>query len=184
MHTQCFHFMYASPRQASLYSRLNVPHYLESASAMMKLKITSSMKANPELNCVLQYHLPDQNLTTPFLLVFNHLPPAVYKIFQKVDWECIARTPLSEVEKVLKKGGSSTAGQQCQFWDADFGNTLGLNQSRANDPSGVSRPILLKGTSPTIQDTLLMLSPITLSIMTISKESFIWIILLRPFEWP
>jgi hypothetical protein len=64
-----------------------------------------------------------------------------------MDWGCIARTPYSHVEQASKESSLSTSGQPRQFLFADFGNTSGLNQSRANDPSGMPRPAILNATS-------------------------------------
>jgi hypothetical protein len=91
-HIQCFHFVYASPRQAPLYSRLDVPHYSESA-VKMKSAIAEYLQAHPGQDCISHYHLPHINSITPFLLVFNHLLPSVDTIFPKMDWGCIPRTP-------------------------------------------------------------------------------------------
>jgi hypothetical protein len=145
-HIQCFHFVYASPRQATIYSRLNVPHYSKSA-VKMKSAIAEFLQAHPGQDCISHYHLPHINSITPFLLVFNHLPPSVDTIFRKIDWGCIARTPYSHVEQASKESSLSTSGQPRQFLFADFGNTSGLNQSRADDPSGMPRRAILNGTS-------------------------------------
>jgi hypothetical protein len=51
------------------------------------------------------------------------------------------------VEQAYKESSLSTSGQPRQFLFADFGNTSGLNQSRADDPSGMPRPAILNGTS-------------------------------------
>jgi hypothetical protein len=88
-----------------------------------------------------------KNSITPFLLVFNLLPAAVKTTFSQMDWNCIARTPYSKVEQSTQEASVSTPGQQRQFLFADYGNTSGLNQSRADDPSGMSRPVILNGTS-------------------------------------
>jgi hypothetical protein len=64
-----------------------------------------------------------------------------------MDWGCIARTPYSHVEQASKESSLSTSGQPRQFLFADFVNTSGLNQSRADDPSGMPRPAILNGTS-------------------------------------
>jgi hypothetical protein len=145
-HIQCFHFVYASPRQAALYSRLDVPHYSKSA-VKMKSAIAEFLQAHPGQDCISHYHLPHIVSITPFLLVFNHLPPSVDTIFTKMDWGCIARTPYSHVEQASKESSLSTSGQPRQFMFADFGNTSGLNQSRADDPSGMPCPAILKGRS-------------------------------------
>jgi hypothetical protein len=63
--------------------------------------------------------------------------------------------PYSKVEQAPQEASLSTPGQQCQFLFADYNNTSGLNQSRADglnqsradDPSGMPRPIILNGTS-------------------------------------
>jgi hypothetical protein len=138
--------VYASPRQAALYSRLDVPHYLESA-VKMKSAVAECLQAYPGQDCITHYHLPHINSITPFLLVFNRIPPSVDTIFTKMDWECIARTPYSHVEQASKESSLSTPGQPRQFLFADFGNTSGLNQSRADDPSGMPHPAILNGTS-------------------------------------
>jgi hypothetical protein len=145
-HIQCFNFVYASPYQAALYSRLDVPHYLESA-VKMKSAIAEFLQAHPIQDCISHYHLPHINYVTPFLLVLNHLPPSVDTIFTKMDWGCIARTPYYHVEQASKESSLSTSGQPRQFLFADFGNTSGLNQSRADDPSGMPCPATLNGTS-------------------------------------
>jgi hypothetical protein len=62
-------------------------------------------------------------------------------------WGCIARTPYSHVEQASKESSLSTSGQPRQVLFADFVNTSGLNQSRADDPSGMPRPAILNGTS-------------------------------------
>jgi hypothetical protein len=138
--------VYASPRQAALYSRLNVPHYSES-DVKMKSAIAEFLQAHPGQDCISHYHLPHLNSITPFLLVFNHFPPSVDAIFTKMDWGCIARTPYSHVKQASKESSLSMLGQPRQFMFADFGNTSGLNQSRADDPSGMPRPATLNGTS-------------------------------------
>jgi hypothetical protein len=102
---------------------------------------------NPGHDCCSLYHIPDRNFITPFSLVFNLLPAALETIFLQMDWKCIARTPYSKVEQATQEASLSTPGQQRQFLFADYGNTSGLNQSRADDPSGMSRPIILNGTS-------------------------------------
>jgi hypothetical protein len=83
-HIQCFHFVYTSPRQAALYSRLDVPHYSESA-VKMKSVIAEFLQAHPGQDCLSHYHLPHKNAITPFLLVFNCLPTAVDTIFTRMD---------------------------------------------------------------------------------------------------
>jgi hypothetical protein len=108
-HIQCFHFVYASPRQAALYLRLDVPHYSESA-VKMKSVIAEFLQAHPGQDCISHYHLPHINSITPFLLVFNHLPPSVDTIFTKMDWGCIARTPYSHAEQASKEFSSVHAG--------------------------------------------------------------------------
>jgi hypothetical protein len=145
-HIQCFHFVYASPCQAALYSRLDVPHYSESA-VKMKSAIAGFLQAHPGQDCISHYHLPHINSITPFLLVFNHLPPSVDTIFTKMDWGCIAKMPYSHVNQASKESSLSTSGQPRQFLFADFGNTSGLNQSRADDPSGMPRLAILNGIS-------------------------------------
>lgn len=145
-HIQCFHFVYASPRQAALYSRLDVPHYSESA-VKMKSAIAEFVQAHPGLDCLSHHHLPHENSITPFLLVFNCLPPAVETIYSTIDWECIARTPYSQFEQAAKESFVSTSGPPRQFLFSDFGHTSGLNQSRDDDPSGMPRPAVLNGTS-------------------------------------
>jgi hypothetical protein len=145
-HIQCFYFVYASPHQAALYSRLDVPHYSKSA-VKMKSAIAKILQAHPGQDCISHYHLPHINSITPFLLVFNHLPPSVNTIFTKMNWGCIARTPYSHVEQASKESSLSTSGQPRQFMFADFGNTSGLNQSRADDPSGMPHPAILNSTS-------------------------------------
>ncbi len=122
-HIQTFHFVYASPRQATLYSRLDVPHYSESAH-IMKSEITKFKRAYPGLDCISVYHLSHQNLTSPFLTVFNELPTDVETIFQQIHWEAVVQTPHSEDQMSSKAGGSST-GHERQFLYADFGNTQG-----------------------------------------------------------
>jgi hypothetical protein len=115
-HIQSFHFVYASPQHTALYSRLDVPDCSQSATKM-KAEIATFMIANPGLGCLPHYHLLDQNLITPFLLVFNNLllPPAVGTIFQQINWKCITRTrPYSEEEMASKEGGSS-AGKEHLF---------------------------------------------------------------------
>jgi hypothetical protein len=64
-----------------------------------------------------------------------------------MDRECIARTPYSQVKQASKESSMSTSGQPRQFLFANFGNTSGLNQSRADDPSGMPQPAVLNGTS-------------------------------------
>jgi hypothetical protein len=64
-----------------------------------------------------------------------------------MDWECIARMPYSHVEQASKESSLSTSCQPRQFMFADFGNTSGLNQSRADDPSGMPPPAILNGAS-------------------------------------
>jgi hypothetical protein len=145
-HIQCFHFVYAAPHQAALYSRLDAPHCSESA-AKMKSAIAEFLQAHPGQDCISHYHPPHINSITPSLLVFDRLPPSVDAIFTKMDWECIARPPYSHVQQASKESSLSTSGQPCQFMFADFGNTSGLNQSRADDPSGMPRPAILNGTS-------------------------------------
>jgi hypothetical protein len=85
-HIQCFYFVYASLRQAALYSRLDVPHYSES-TVKMKSAIIEFLQAHPGQDCISHYHLPHINSITPFLLVFNHLPPSVDTI--NIDLGCI-----------------------------------------------------------------------------------------------
>jgi hypothetical protein len=51
------------------------------------------------------------------------------------------------VEQATKRSSLSRPGQPRQFLFADFGNTSGLNRSRADDPSGMPRPAILNGTS-------------------------------------
>jgi hypothetical protein len=138
--------VYASPHQAALYSRLDVPHYSESA-VKMKSAIAEFLQAHPGQDCISHYRLPHINSITPFLLVFNHLPPSVDTIFTKIDWGCIARTPYSHVEQASKESSLSTPGQPRQFMFADFDNTSVLNQSRADDSSGMPRPAILNGMS-------------------------------------
>jgi hypothetical protein len=128
--------MYASPRQAALYSWLNVPHYSESVIKMQSA-IAEVLQAHPGQDCLSHCHLPHQNSITPFLLVFNCLLSSVDTIFAKMDCECIARIPYSEVEQASKESSLSTPGQAHQFLFANFGNTSGLNQSRADDRSGM-----------------------------------------------
>jgi hypothetical protein len=135
-HIQCFHFVYTSPRQAAIYSRLDVPHYSESA-VKMKSAIAEFLQAHPGQDCLSHCHLPHKNSITPFPLFFNCLPPSVDTIFTKMDRECIARTPYSQAEQASKESSLSTPGQLRQFLFADFGNTSGLNQSRADDPYGM-----------------------------------------------
>ena len=198
-HIQCFHFVYASPRQAVLYSRLDVPHYSESARRM-KLEIDSFMTDNPGLDCILRHHLPDRNSATSFLTVFNVLPPAVDLIFTEIKWDVIAQTPYSVLSS---KVDESSVGQQRQFLHADFGNTPGLNQSRVHDPSGLPRPVLLKGTSkhdaslffkspklPSFFPLLLAfclrlfsLIRITISVTMIFKQLFIPATSWKLYEW-
>jgi hypothetical protein len=152
--TRTLHYLYvendgsisASPRQAALYSRLDVSHYSKSA-VKMKSAIAKFLQAHPGQDCISHYHLPHINSITPFLLVFNHLLPSVDTIFTKMDWGCIARTPYSHVVQASKESSLSTSSQPRQFLFAVFGNTSGLNQSRANDPSGMPRPAILNGTS-------------------------------------
>ncbi len=55
--------------------------------------------------------------------------------------------PYFHVEQASKESSLSTSGQPRQFLFADFGNTSGLNQSRADDPSGMPHPAILNGTS-------------------------------------
>jgi hypothetical protein len=84
IHIQCFHFVYASPhQQAELYSRLDIPHYSESAYNMMKLEIASFIKANPGLDCVLQYHLPNKMRPPRFDLFSITRPLPLTKYFRK-----------------------------------------------------------------------------------------------------
>jgi hypothetical protein len=64
-----------------------------------------------------------------------------------MDWGCIARTPFSHAKQISKESSLSASGQPRQFLFADFGNTSGLNQSRADDPSGMPRPAILNGKS-------------------------------------
>ena len=153
-HIQTFHFVYASPRQATLYSRLDVPHYSESAH-IMKSEISKFKRAYPGLDCISVYHLSHQNLTSPFLTVFNELPTDVETIFQQIHWEAVVQTRHSE-EKISSKAGASSTGHERQFRHerqflyADFGNTSntsGLNQSRLDNPLGLPCPVLLKGTA-------------------------------------
>jgi hypothetical protein len=113
-HIQCFHFVYASPHQAALYSRLDVPHYSESA-VKMKPRIAEFLQAHPGQDCLSHYHFPHKNSLTPFLLVFNCLPSSVDTIFTKRNWECIARTPNSQAEQASKESSLSTLGQPRQF---------------------------------------------------------------------
>jgi hypothetical protein len=127
---------------SSLYSRPDVPHYLESA-VKMKSVIAEFLQAHPGQDCISHYHLPRINSIIPFLLVFNHLLPSVDTICTKMDWGCIARTPYSHVEQASKESSLSTLGQPCQFLFADYCNTSGLNQSRVNDPSGMPRLAIL-----------------------------------------
>ncbi len=68
------------------------------------------------------------------------------EILEKRDREIIAKTPYSHDVMVSKDVGT-TSGQARQFTFADYGNTSGLNRSRADDPSGLARPVLLRGTS-------------------------------------
>jgi hypothetical protein len=68
-------------------------------------------------------------------------------MFTKMDWECIAKVPHSQVELASKESSLSTSGQPRQFLLADFGNTSGLNQSMADDPSGMPQRAILNGTS-------------------------------------
>ena len=84
-HIQTFHFVYASPRQATLYSRLDVPHFSESAH-IMKSEISKFKRAYPGLVCTSVYHLSHQNSTSPFLTVFNELPTDVETIFQQIQY--------------------------------------------------------------------------------------------------
>jgi hypothetical protein len=145
-HMQCFHFVNASPRQAAFYSWLDVTHYSKSA-VKLRSAIAEFLQARPGQDCISHYHLPHINFITPFLLVFNHLPPSVDTIFTKMDWGYIARTPYSHVEQASKESSLSMSGQPRQFMFADFGNTSGLNHSRADDPSGMPHPAILIGTS-------------------------------------
>jgi hypothetical protein len=55
--------------------------------------------------------------------------------------------PYSQVKQASKESSLSTSGQPRQFLFTNFGNTSGLNQSRADDPSGMPRPAILNGTS-------------------------------------
>jgi hypothetical protein len=93
-HIQCFHFVYASPRQAALYSRLDVPHYSESA-VKMKSAIAEFLQAHPGQDCISHYHLPHINSITPFLLVFNHLPLIQYLQKWVGDASLERHTPMS-----------------------------------------------------------------------------------------
>jgi hypothetical protein len=145
-HIQCFHFVYATPHQAALYLRPDVPLYSESA-VKMKSAIAEFLQAHPSQDCISHYHLPHINSITPFLLVFNHLLPSVDTIFTKMDWGCIARTPYSHAKQASKESSLSTSGQPRQFLFADFGNTSGWNQSRADDPSVMLCLAILNGTS-------------------------------------
>ena len=144
-HIQCFHFVYASHHQAALYSRLDVPHYSE-VGTFMKAQISKFMDAHPGLDCGSLYHLPDRNSITPFLIVLNVLPAPLDSLFDELDWTKIAQTPYSQDEMASKESGVSV-GQERHFLHADYGNTSGLNQSRADDPSGMARPVILNGTS-------------------------------------
>ena len=62
-------------------------------------------------------------------------------------WKRIPKTPYSEVEQSSKESSLATLGQPPQFLFADFGNTSGLHQSRADDPSEMPQPAVLNGTS-------------------------------------
>lgn len=135
-HIQCFHFVYTSPRQVALYSRLDVPHYSESA-AKMKQQIDEFKNKYPGLDCVSKYHLPFVNSSTDFLIVLNDLPADISSLFEAMDWETIARAPYN----VKTEAGGR------QLRHADFGNTSAMNQCRKTDPSGMARPVLLDGTS-------------------------------------
>jgi hypothetical protein len=55
-HIQCFHFVYASPRQAALYSQPHVPHDSEN-TVKMKSAIAKFLQAHPGQDCIshLQY---------------------------------------------------------------------------------------------------------------------------------
>jgi hypothetical protein len=139
-------FVYGSPCQAALYLGLGVPHYSESA-VKMKSVIAEFLQAHPGQDCISHYHLPHINSITPFLLVFKHLPSSFDTIFTKMDWGRIVRMPYSHVKQASKESSLSTLGQPRQFLFADFGNTSGLNQSRADEPSGMPRTAILNGTS-------------------------------------
>jgi hypothetical protein len=194
--------MYASSRQATLYSRLDTPHYSESA-IKMKSEIAEFLQAHPGHDCLSTlYRLPDQNSITPFLLVLNCLLSSVDTIFTEIDWECIAKMPYSEVEQATQEATLLTPGQQRQFLFADYSNTSGLNQSRADDPSGMPRPAILNRAPLTIPNflfksqkspfylPLILTSPlslftsilITLSVTMSSKKSSILTMVLRPFK--
>jgi hypothetical protein len=113
----------------------------------MKSAIAEFLQAHPDQDCLSYYHLPHKNSITPFLLVFNCLPSSVDTIFTKMDWECIARMPYSQVMQASKKSSLSPSSQPHQFLFANFGNTSGLNQSRADDPSGMPQAAILNSTS-------------------------------------
>jgi hypothetical protein len=81
----------------------------------MKSAIAEFLQAHPGQDCLSLYHLPNQNFVTPFLLVFNRLPSSVDTIFTEMNWECIARTPYSEVELASKESSLSTSRQPRQF---------------------------------------------------------------------
>jgi hypothetical protein len=69
-HIQCFHFVYASPRQAALYSRPDVPHYSESA-IKMKSVIAEFLPAHRGQDYLSHYHLPHKNSITNFFTCFQ-----------------------------------------------------------------------------------------------------------------
>ena len=96
--------MYASPQQAALYSRLDVPHYLESA-ALMKKQIALFMDTYPGLNCFAKQHFPFQNSIHDFLIVLNDLPSDFLLLFQAIDWDAIARAPYLEKTKAPSSSG-------------------------------------------------------------------------------
>jgi hypothetical protein len=118
---------------------LDVPHYSESA-IKMKSAIAEFLQEHPGQDCLSHYHLPQRNSITPFLLVFYCLPCSVDTLCTKMDLECITRTPHSQTKQASKESSLSPLGQPGQFLLANLGNTSGLNQSRANDPSGMPPP--------------------------------------------
>jgi hypothetical protein len=93
--------MYASPQKAALYSQLDVPHYLESATKITE--IAEFLQAHPGQDCLSLQHLPEKNVITPFLIVFNSLWSAVGIIISEVDWKCIAKMPYSKVKQATQE---------------------------------------------------------------------------------